>query len=810
MKSIPQKKFFYPSVLTICLLCLILIPLPAGSLYGSEGDWISQHAPLAEQFRQIFYETGRIFPDYTLLGGGSSIYDISYYGFLRPDVLVSFLLPMVPMTYIISIYAVLELIAGVNLCYTWLKRRLSDNFFAFLGSLFFICAACLFQAHRQIMFVNYLPFLFLALLGIDRLLSDGKTGLLTISLFLFYIHSFYFSVAGLFVCLLYFLHQFYQSGRRFRTPEFWQALRKGTGCVFLSIGMAAILLLPTALDLLSNRKDASIPTPLTQILSGSLSMDSLLYSPYSLGLSIICFYTLLLSIRRKSTRTISITLLLCLTLNSIPYLLSGLLYIRYKVLIPFLPLFLLLCVQTLEELYKEKIRHCFPALACCLIPAVFSSHRSVILADFAVMLAAFLLCHMPGRCSRSCFLLLCIIPAIVSINTNESETYIAASDNRQSVFSKEELQALNLDKSYRFDYLTNPFANANIIPAEGIGRSTIYSSITNSTYSHFFYDTVRNPIRIRNRVALLTDANPFFSYLMGIRYIQTSKDYLPAGYKVIAQKGNTVIAENPDVLPAAYTSTRIPDLKPWNIRNFPDNLSALTQCHITPLSCDTLERSLSDSGICRNTDKGYNFSLNKETSISLDLGTEYGQKALILIFDISSANGSQITITINKTRNKLSGKNAPYPNGNNSFTYLLSGNRTTKKLDITFSKGTFTISGIHAFLAELPSVDTESITPFSSASQKGTAVLKGTASLIQDGYFITSLPYRKGYEVFVNGQPAEAENINGGFIGFPLSRGIHEVIIYYSPPGKDAGALLSLSCILVFLIIQKKEKRNIK
>lgn len=806
MKSFTQKKFFYPSVLTLCFLCLILIPLPAGCLYGSEGDWFSQHVALAEEFRKLFYETGRILPDFTMLGGGSNIYDISYYGFLRPDVLVSFLLPMVPMAYIISIYAILELTAALNLCYLWLKHRLSTHFFAFLGTLFFICAACLFQAHRQIMFVNYLPFLFLALLGIDRLLSKGKTALLTFSLFLFYLHSFYFSAAGLMVCFLYFLYQFHLSGTRFRSPVFFRVFQKAAGAVLLSIGMAAILLLPTALDLLSNQKDAGAPAPLTELLSGSLAFDSLLYSPYSLGLTIICLYTLLLSIRRSSTRILSILLLLCLTVNAIPYLLSGMLYIRYKVLIPFLPLFLLLCAQTLEELFQKKIRHSLPALACCMVPACFSRSGPVILADAAIIWAVFLLCHMlQKQDTRPLFLLLCVLPGLVSLYTNRTETYISASDNRQAVFSRQELQTLDLDQNYRFDCLTTPFSTANTTLFPGMGRSTIYSSITNSTYSHFFYDQMHNPIRIRNRVALLTDANPFFSYQMGIRYIQAPKDCLPGGYEIIAQKGDTVIAENPHVLPIAYTTSLLE--KPWNTRNFPDNLRALG-CNIIPLSTDHLEQTFANSGLCEHTKEGYVFSLKQETALSLDLDTKSSRNVLILMFDLSAPKGDEIMITVNGTRNKLSGKTAPYPNRNNCFTYLLSGPDTIAHLDITFSKGDFTISGIRTFLAEQPLADTERITPFSPASQKGDAVLKGTASLANDGYFVTSLPYRKGYEAFVNGQPVDAENINGGFTGFPLSRGIHEVTVFYSPPGKNAGALLSLLCTLLFLFTIEREKRR--
>ena len=829
MKKLFQAKFFYPCLLTLIFILFLIFTISSGCIYGSEGDWFSQHVALAEQFRQIFYETGRIFPDYTLLGGGSYIYDISYYGFLRPDVLISFLLPEIPMKYIISTYAILEMITAINLCYIWLKRHVSAPFFAFLGALLFSCGGFTYQAHHQIMFVNYLPFLFLALLGIDRMLQKRTTGLLIFSLFLLYLHSFYFAVAALFVCLLYFLHSYSLSGNCFKSRRFGALFGRFAGAVLLSIGMAAVLLFPTALTLLSNRKDAGTPAKISEIFSGNLSMSSLLYSGYSCGLTLLCLYTLLLSIRRKSTRILGILLMLCLTLNVIPYVLSGFLYIRYKVLIPLVPLFLLLCVQTLEELHHQKLRHSLPLLACCLVPALFYDRTAVILLDFLLMAGGFLVCHLIDNRKKPqlkvcyafplCYVILAVFPVLVFFTVNQTETYISVSDDRQELFFKEELKRLSLDENYRFDYLTTPFSTVNLTAPWSMGSTNLYSSVMNSDYADFFYQTVRNPIRIRNRVALMTDANPFFSYLMGIRYIQTRENYLPLGYAVLTAtrtaESGAVIAENPDVLPIAYTSTSLMSQKAYEELEFPYNLMALTNRTVVPDKSpsfgtidDTVTLPKGITPIAQSWEDSYSFSSKEESSVTLPLRDDIKNKILILFFDVSSPKGNEVTIDINGTRNKLSGKNAPYPNNNHCFTYFLSDAGGLTELNITFSKGTYSIFNIHAYVADPDCIGNDSVIPFSSDTNKGNAILQGTATLEQDGYFVTSLPYRPGYQAYADGKRVTIENINEGFVGFPLTEGEHEVILFYSPPGKNAGIFLSLICFILFFILLEREKRN--
>ncbi len=58
---------------------------------------------------------------------------------------------------------------------------------------------------------------------------------------------------------------------------------------------------------------------------------------------------------------------------------------------------------------------------------------------------------------------------------------------------------------------------------------------------------------------------------MGVRYIQTKADKVPAGYKTLLEKDGHILAENSNVLPIAYGSTALisepltnfPIRRPW-------------------------------------------------------------------------------------------------------------------------------------------------------------------------------------------------------------------------------------------------------
>ena len=160
--------------LLLSCLALLLALGPAavrGEFFGYGSDWLSQHLPLAETLRSAMLDSGRLLPLYLHLGGGSSVYDFAYYGLLRPDILLGCLFPQVGMEYLLAGYSLAGIVLGTNLLFWWLRRRLrgepSGARAAAFAAVLYAAATCLFHAHNQLMFVNYLPFLILTSLLLE-------------------------------------------------------------------------------------------------------------------------------------------------------------------------------------------------------------------------------------------------------------------------------------------------------------------------------------------------------------------------------------------------------------------------------------------------------------------------------------------------------------------------------------------------------------------------------------------------------------------------------------------------------------------
>ena len=208
------------------------------------------------------------------------------------------------------------------------------------------------------------------------------------------------------------------------------------------------------------------------------------------------------------------------------------------------------------------------------------------------------------------FLLILVLPAKIYLNKSGREEYVSATDDSRSTFSDSQILKLCKDSQARMDTLERPYTNSNYMVWGTQNRSSIYSSVSNSTYNQFYYDTLRNSISNRNRVAVTMHSNPFQEYLMGVRYIQTTKEQLPAGYQIKAEKNGHVLAENDQVLPLAYGSTSLISEASFDRLTYPQNLDTLVNRTIVPdsvasdstiSSSRSSDNSVSDFGLSNSS-----------------------------------------------------------------------------------------------------------------------------------------------------------------------------------------------------------------
>ena len=115
------------NIIIIVSLILIYVLLATNFFYysyGSVTDWDCQHWTIPDYFRKQFYETGTIFNNFAPnIGDGQNVYYLSYYGYLNPIVMVSFLLPFIPMKLYIELISIISMIASGVLFYLWMRKK---------------------------------------------------------------------------------------------------------------------------------------------------------------------------------------------------------------------------------------------------------------------------------------------------------------------------------------------------------------------------------------------------------------------------------------------------------------------------------------------------------------------------------------------------------------------------------------------------------------------------------------------------------------------------------------------------------------
>ncbi len=85
--------------------------------------------------------------------------------------------------------------------------------------------------------------------------------------------------------------------------------------------------------------------------------------------------------------------------------------------------------------------------------------------------------------------------------------------------------------------------------------------------------------------------------------------------------------------------------------------------------------------------------------------------------------------------------------------------------------------------------------------------LSGTITACEDGMMFTSIPYDEGWTVRVDGETVKPEKIADAFIGISLSNGEHKIEMSYCPQGFRMGLLLTCISVILFIETWFLEKR---
>ena len=811
-------------------------------IFGAKVDWLSQHSVLPDYFRQQFYATGKLFPEFAAnLGGGQNIYHFAYYGLYSPLILPSYLLPFVKMSDYIMAVSITGLTASVLLFYYWLKSRKTDTGTAFILSLMFLLAGPMIgQYSGQIMFVDYMPFLCLALIGVDRYFEQEKSGLFTVSVFLMIMTSFYFSIGGMLSLVLYGLHRYFEQreGNRGTVRSF---LRDGLCFVrsmILAVLMSGFFLVPTALALTGGRSKEQ-NTSFVSFFIPQITVERFAYSIYGIGLTTQVITVLLTGLlyRKVYEKVLTYGCVIVLVIPVFAYLLNGGLYIRDKVFIPFLPL---LCY--LISIYLEKCRKRELSFIAGIVPYIITtifvyiarnqfvskgigkSIWKVLLAESILFLICYVLyCALKRYHKETKEILMLALPSVICLAVTMNTFYqmkpdryvsrklyrdVVEEQNRQAV--KEALK--DDDGYYRTEQMGSDDENAadlNRIWDVDQNITSIYSSAYNPDYQTFRQKTFGLEEPFRNGMMQSVSKNPVFQRMMGVRYIVSDSDV--PGYTLVKKCGTTGIYQNKDAAPVMYATDRVMTEEEYKKLTFPYNQTAFLEYAVVGEHTESSDQNIMTAYAPVSLKMANNRTTGGAEQKTMQ---QEGQKQILFLrFRVYNAHPNKdVAVWINGIRNKLSAKDHVYYNENKIFTYAVPLKDGEDNISVTFGKGKYRLRHVQAYLGSLPERSELLYQSEIQVDKKQTEdnVIQGTIRVKKDGWFITSIPYDKHFKIYIDGKETEIQKVNTAFLGCKIESGNHELKIIYHAPGTTTGKVLSLIGIAGFVLVLVQEKRKQK
>ena len=823
----------YLLIIVFCLIALYLV-IPENAIFGSKIDWVSQHIVFPDYFRKLFYSTGNIFPNFALsIGSGQNIFNFSYYGLLNPIIIISYLLPFVSMkNYIVVTNVLLYIFFGLTLYY-FLKSKYKKNCSLLTTLIILSAGPVLFHFHKHFMFVDYLPFLVLGLIGTDKYFKDGNRILLVISTFLIIMISYYYSILSIGVLCIYALYKYIEKTKKVTIKEILIEAFKYLIPIFIGILMASLLLLPTGYVLLTGRDAIASSIGLINLLVPKFNIAAILYDNYSLGLTAVAILSLFYFYISKKceNKYLIIVLLIIIIIPIFIYILNGKLYFRNKVLIPFLPLFGLIIGNFINDLFYKKV-DLFKIILFVIILIIFSlisCYFNIFFYIDLLSLVTIIYIYYKYYTNKVMFsLVLLTVPIITLFISNSGDLYVSNKSKVDGQIEKEKAiqKILNNEKDLvRFNNLDDTLENVNEIYINKYNQDSLYSSISNPLYQNFYKKIFHNALSYRNNLVLAQNNDILFQMFMGVKYIYSSKNIIPIGYKKICKN----IYSNDNVKPLFYGTSSLTDEKIFKELNYPYNIGTLLNSVVVKNnSTKDITNSIKEIKLDYEIEKQRNVKLKIDNDIMMVHSKDKGSIVLklnknlnndILIVRVKlkytpSCNKGDGVITINGITNVLTCKEWIYKNRNKTFNYVISSNKDIDKLNVEFAKNNYVISSIKIYELKYDDIDNENNNLSKFTVDMGKSYgdnIEGNISMADDGYFVSSIPYDKGFKVYVDNKLVKKEIVNTAFIGFKLNKGYHNIRIKYTSPGFNTGKYLSVIGFILFgllIYVDKFRQKN--
>lgn len=782
-----------------------IYPFGDGSFMHS--DMYHQYVPFLNEFIRKLRDGENLFYSWNV-GAGSNFLALYVYYMASP---FNWLMLLVPDQFLIEFmsYMVVFKIGLCGFTFAWyLTRRFrTESFLVLLFSVFYAMSGFLAAYNWNVMWIDCIVLAPLILLGLEKLVKEGKATLYCITLALSILTNYYISIMICIFLVLYFLVLWFQA------PEKLKALGRFALYSLLAGGMAAVLLLPELAALyFTEFSDVNFPTKLKFYFSfydmvARHCMDVKVETGLDHWPNIYCgsavFFLIPLYVMNRRIPAkekigrllLGAFLLISFATNMLTFIWHGL---NYPDSLPsrqsFLYIFLILtlCFEAVHRLDGIRVKEILIALACALgfvilgekivTDEAFWSGSFYLTAVFLLMYGLLLYLHQTPIRYRKLLGALALVLVIAESATNMLSTSVSTTSRSKYLENHDSYAALvertqEADPDfYRFEKFSRVTKNDGTMI--GYPTASLFSSTANANVENR-YDRLGMS---ESKVFYCFDgATPLTSALMNVRYMfSKSANEDPSLYELYDQEGDIYLYRNRYTLPSGFVLS-----DGWELESLP-----LFEEYENPLEMQNyMVSSLGVSSLLFEpmsiTEQGNTVSFQAPQS-----GHYYAYTDQSKVSTVSMTSASR-----SKTFKKL------------NYDYVMdlgwhdAGEQITLSCDSVQNLTATAFYLNETVLSEALSVI--GAQPFTVDSFDSTHV-SGSVTVSKAGNLVLPVAYEPGWTLYVDGVKTEVSLFDECMIQVPLSEGAHTIELSFVPAGLLPGAAISLLSLLLFLLIRTK------
>ena len=844
-QKIVWKYRYYILAFIIPFLSVFIANISMGVYpFGERGvnviDSFHQYAPFFSEFYDKVVHGESLF--YSWNGGlGINFWSIVAY-YLSSPLNISVLL--FPRAYLLEAFALIIMLkialSGLSFAYYIRKHYRKYDLSIVYFSSFYALSGWVLGYNWNIMWLDCIALFPLVMLGIERLVKDGKGLFYAVMLGLSIFFNYYISIMICIFLVIYFFVLFFQ--KRTKTLKlFVKRFLTFAGYSLLAGGLAAVMLLPEMYTLLQTHSaDSSFPTKwkfyenFLDILGQQLPFvePTDLSGLPNLFCGIIVLMCVILYIFRKKTPLkykisrlfLLVFLIFSCNVNVLDYIWHG---FHYPNSLPnrftFIYIFVLLTIAyevilSLQQYHLWQYLVSFLGSMMFVLAVYYQGNETRSLYVYFISMGLlwvylFLMCLYKVNVNKRKLFggILCVVLVLEAGANGIFGLIQNGSINRTNYNSK--LEAAQSVRTYVGDELCrtelDTFNGRNNAMWLGFKSLSMFSSTLSDGLDTFLdnmgYFAAVNKFSYEGATRL-TDA------MFGIKYLMSEdeKENIRA-FEYLGEFDGQYLYQNNEALPIAfmvkdtYADWTADGKYPWENQNsFAKATTGVTD-ELFSLEYMTGEPVATGAIASKQSDFSYHIVEDgtEDTALLVYTYQPTYQKERYIYYEAPHMSKLKVSIngnirTYSDTRGHIVDLGDIGPQDTVTLTLTLDSAYTSADVEmVLFGLNEDIYRQVWGQLSQ----ETLNIVDNSATS------LKGTIDVAENGILYTSIPYDAGWTVRVDGQKVETKSLNGSLMYIELDAGTHEIEMSFIPQGFIPGLMISAGCLFILIVIGFRRKK---